>query len=84
MKRCNDFKGMTLTKTTDFCILITMFVKLYEVISMWFDEAVLYQIYPLGFCGAPLQNDGVPASRLSVIKDWAAHTNLKLMVASAM
>lgn len=20
---------------------------------MWIDEAVLYQIYPLGFCGAP-------------------------------
>lgn len=20
---------------------------------MWFDEAVVYQIYPLGLCGAP-------------------------------
>ena len=26
---------------------------------MWFEEAVVYQIYPLGLCGAPLQNDGV-------------------------
>ena len=26
---------------------------------MWYDEAVVYQIYPLGLCGAPLQNDGV-------------------------
>ena len=25
---------------------------------MWFDDAVLYQIYPLGLCGAPLHNDG--------------------------
>ena len=25
---------------------------------MWYDEAVVYQIYPLGLCGAPLQNDG--------------------------
>ena len=41
--------------------------------SMWFDESVVYQIYPLGFCGAPLQNDGVAASRLLKIKDWVAH-----------
>ena len=26
---------------------------------MWYDEAVVYQIYPLGLCGAPLQNDEV-------------------------
>ena len=26
---------------------------------MWFDEAVIYQIYPLGLCGAPEYNDGV-------------------------
>ena len=25
---------------------------------MWFDDATIYQIYPLGLCGAPLQNDG--------------------------
>ena len=25
---------------------------------MWYDEAVVYQIYPLGFCGAPRENDG--------------------------
>ena len=24
---------------------------------MWFDEAVFYQIYPLGFCGAEKAND---------------------------
>ena len=24
---------------------------------MWYEEAVVYQIYPLGLCGAPLQNN---------------------------
>ncbi len=26
---------------------------------MWAYESVFYQIYPLGFCGAPFENDGV-------------------------
>lgn len=25
---------------------------------MWFDEAVIYQIYPLGLCGAPKETTG--------------------------
>ena len=25
---------------------------------MWACESVFYQIYPLGFCGAPFENDG--------------------------
>ena len=29
---------------------------------MWFDEAVIYQIYPLGLCGAPAENDAVVRS----------------------
>jgi len=40
---------------------------------MWFDDAVIYQIYPLGFCGAPLENDGVEMCRISKIKDWVAY-----------
>ncbi len=40
---------------------------------MWIDEAVLYQIYPLGFCGAPEENDGVPAHRLGKVLDWIPH-----------
>ena len=31
---------------------------------MWFDEAVLYQIYPLGLCGAPEYNDNVTVPRI--------------------
>ena len=23
---------------------------------MWFEESVFYQIYPMGFCGAPFEN----------------------------
>ena len=40
---------------------------------MWFDEAVVYQIYPLGLCGAPRENDGTQAHRILKILDWAAH-----------
>ncbi len=40
---------------------------------MWFNKAVVYQVYPLGLCGAPLQNDGVPAHRILRILDWVAH-----------
>ena len=41
---------------------------------MWLSKACIYQIYPLGLCGAPLQNDGQAASRLSVLSDeWIDH-----------
>ena len=26
---------------------------------MWAYESVFYQIYPIGFCGAPTENDSV-------------------------
>ena len=31
---------------------------------MWAYESVFYQIYPLGFCGAPFENDGVLTHRI--------------------
>ena len=43
---------------------------------MWFDDAVLYQIYPLGLCGAPLQNDGTDQTgqhRILRVLDWVEH-----------
>ena len=44
---------------------------------MWYDEAVVYQIYPLGLCGAPLQNDVDPAQagehRILRVLDWVEH-----------
>lgn len=39
----------------------------------WGYEAVFYQIYPLGFCGAPFENDGQPVSRIRKVIDWADH-----------
>ena len=40
---------------------------------MWAEQSVFYQIYPLGFCGAPRENDGVPAGRIGKIAEWAPH-----------
>lgn len=40
---------------------------------MWFEESVVYQIYPLGLCGAPLQNDGKQEHRILRILDWVEH-----------
>ena len=40
---------------------------------MWADESVFYQIYPLGFCGAPLENDGVLVERIEKVIDWIPH-----------
>ena len=36
---------------------------------MWFDDAVVYQIYPLGLCGAPLYNDDQPSHRILRLLD---------------
>ena len=50
-----------------------------EVLNMWFDEAVIYQIYPLGLCGAPLVNNGGECEeeagnhRILRILDWIDH-----------
>ena len=40
---------------------------------MWAENSVFYQIYPLGFCGAPEENDGVTVPRIRRIADWAEH-----------
>lgn len=40
---------------------------------MWAYESVFYQIYPLGFCGAPFENDGVLEHRILKVKDWIPH-----------
>ena len=40
---------------------------------MWAEQSVFYQIYPLGFCGAPWVNDGVQASRIGKLGQWAEH-----------
>ncbi len=40
---------------------------------MWAYESVFYQIYPLGFCGAPFENDGVLESRIQKVNEWIPH-----------
>ena len=40
---------------------------------MWAYESVFYQIYPLGFCGAPFENDGVEQPRILKVLDWIPH-----------
>ena len=40
---------------------------------MWAEESVIYQIYPLGMCGAPYENDGVQAHRILEVKEWIPH-----------
>ena len=40
---------------------------------MWFEESVFYQIYPLGFCGAPFENDGILEHRILKVLDWIPH-----------
>ena len=40
---------------------------------MWAYESVFYQIYPLGFCGAPYENDGILEHRILKVLDWIPH-----------
>lgn len=40
---------------------------------MWFNKSVIYQIYPLGFCGAPERNDGVLVPRIKKVSEIIAH-----------
>ena len=40
---------------------------------MWYNKSVFYQIYPLGFCGAPHNNDGTAENRISRIFEWIPH-----------
>ena len=40
---------------------------------MWANESVFYQIYPLGFCGAPFENDGVQEHRITKVTQWIGH-----------
>ena len=44
-----------------------------EETYMWAYESVFYQIYPLGFCGAPYENDGVLTHRILKVKEWIPH-----------
>lgn len=40
---------------------------------MWAYNETFYQIYPIGFCGAPTQNDKVTEHRILKIGEWAGY-----------
>ena len=40
---------------------------------MWAEESVVYQIYPLGFCDAPYENDGKQEHGILKVIDWIDH-----------
>ena len=40
---------------------------------MWAYEGIFYQIYPIGFCGAPTANNGKTVSRILKLKDWSSY-----------
>ena len=50
---------------------------------MWAYETSFYQIYPLGFCGAPFENDGKLEHRILKVLDWIPHLK-KLGIGAVM
>lgn len=40
---------------------------------MWAYHSVFYQIYPIGFCGAPTSNDNITVPRIRKLIDWASY-----------
>lgn len=40
---------------------------------MWAYNGVFYQIYPIGFCGAPTSNDGITVPRIRKISEWSEY-----------
>lgn len=38
---------------------------------MWAYNETFYQIYPIGFCGAPVHNDGITVPRIRKICEWS-------------
>ena len=40
---------------------------------MWTDNGIFYQIYPIGFCGAPTDNDGQVVPRIRKLTEWSSY-----------
>lgn len=43
------------------------------VTNMWAYESVFYQIYPMGFCGVPFENDGIQRHEIKRVEEWIPH-----------
>ena len=41
--------------------------------NMWAYESVFYQIYPMGFCGVPFENDGIQRHEIKRVEEWIPH-----------
>ena len=50
---------------------------------MWAYNETFYQIYPIGFCGAPTHNDGICVPRILKLKDWSSYLE-KLQIGSVL
>lgn len=40
---------------------------------MWLEESVFYQIYPMGFCNASFENDGICKRNIGEFAGWIGH-----------
>ena len=40
---------------------------------MWAYNETFYQIYPIGFCGAPTENDGATVPRIRKVMEWSEY-----------
>ena len=40
---------------------------------MWAYNETFYQIYPIGFCDAPIHNDGICVPRIRKISEWSSY-----------
>ena len=40
---------------------------------MWAYHGIFYQIYPIGFCGAPIHNDGICTPRIRKLLNWSEY-----------
>jgi len=40
---------------------------------MWYKDSIFYQIYPFGFCGAPVTNDSIQTNRIDKVIEWIPH-----------
>lgn len=39
----------------------------------WYEDSIMYQIYPLGFCDAPKENDDLEEHRIKKVVNWIPH-----------
>ena len=71
-KKLTQMRGLFCFKHFVVCVCLCYDEKK-EVFVMWFDESVIYQIYPFAFVGAPEFNDGKTENRMQKFIDYIPH-----------